>query len=165
MLVVLAISVTRYGAARNESEVVMTFSERVVIFRADVFDCSVSLEGDADKEGPFGEDCADYFSDCFVEVGGSVNDVFSGEEGWYLDLSLNGCLYTLFFHWTPLGDPPEDYWSIQISLRRGFLRSLFGPRPKVEDLEELSQFLVAFLGRPIFSDVKWLSVKELSLLC
>ncbi len=97
----------------------------VVAFKSSVFDSSADAP---DLHLPLGRDLATYL---ISKLSSQECDVLSlepieADEGWYLELVIEGTRFGVFVQWAPIGNPPADYWLVQPVLKKGVWRTFFG---------------------------------------
>lgn len=143
----------------------MTDNKVIVIFRNERFGTPWP-EGSVDAAEPWGRDCAEYFLRELRNLGAfpTFAEPIQGDEGWVVDAKVGDQEFSLFFNWAPIGDPPQTFWAVQPSTRRGVIATLLGRRKSPDDLSPILEKVNAIVDRDDFEDVRWLSQQELAAL-
>ena len=128
-------------------------------------DEEVGADASTRYSGDFGEQWA--YQSCLpvatavlraVQKLGHKTDVetpYRGEGGWHFAVDLDKNRYSVMVSWIPKGEQ-NDYFAVQPSLRRGFLASLFLPRPPEDSLTPVCTLLKEALARhPLVANLEW----------
>jgi hypothetical protein len=88
-------------------------------------------------------------------------DPVEGGEGWQLKVDKDGGAYSLFVMWAPLGDPPIDYWVIQVSPRRSLIKQFLGKSRDASNEAYLKEELEKVVRNvENVSDIRWLNDEQ-----
>ncbi len=132
----------------------------IVVLRSNQFNFS---ETEDDGSPPAGKAVATYIMHAMSNHGcpALFDDPVSGEGGWSWVAEVGRIRFTLFVHWAPIGEPPQDCWVVQPGLMKGIFRTLFGRATKPEELTPVCDILHRVLDtNPAFSSVEWLTMDE-----
>jgi len=99
--------------------------KRIAVFQSDRFDRGEEDPIRAEIEPP-GRDCALALMRALEGIGmGPTHPYpFAGEGGWSFTVQSSPAGVGVFVHWVPIGDPPEDYWAVQLTEKTGVLQRL-----------------------------------------
>src|SRR4051794_38371377 len=117
----------------------------IAIFRSDAFDRSWPKDGSDPNVVPLGKDLAEYLKTQLANRNIPMRDSIQSTEGWVVDGEMDKVPFSLFIHWVPIGTPPADHWAIQPQIRPGLLKSLFGSRKPMEELQPVIKILISLL--------------------
>ena len=101
---------------------------------------------DGEVPTPAGKDIATFILQRLVAAGATcLAEPVPGEEGWTFDIELDWGKYRVFVHWAPIGDPPEDRWVVQPDICKPLLRSLFGRRTALDEIQPAVSHYATYL--------------------
>jgi len=138
-------------------------TKTIVVFQTNLFERPWPKTGIERETVPWGADLAKFFLQELEKRGiqCTQREPVVGEGGWTIYPRVGEDGFKLFFHWVPLGQPPEDFWAIQPSKQKGCLVSLFGGKTKPEELEPVCSPVRAILeSEKKIERIKWLSSDE-----
>ena len=134
--------------------------DAVALFKSSRFNLAWPKEAPVETSEPWGEDCASFIAVGLRDAGWTVAPLYSGEEGWYVDIEHDQLRFSLFVQWVPIGTPPEDYWSVQIRERRGIFGRILGrPSPYTRVRQDLDSLL---RERGAIANLRWMSLDQFS---
>jgi hypothetical protein len=91
----------------------------------------------------------------------NVEVPYDGEGGCHFTVTIAEQAFGVFILWTAIGHPESHYFSIQVSLHRGIISSLFRQPVRDERLEPICQVLDRALAAvPLVSEPRWLTWEQ-----
>ena len=136
----------------------------ILVFQSDLFVRNWPEEGhDVDSMPSWGKYCADFLMSGLKRKGALLCNAepTQADGGWVVDLQIGNQRFSLFVQWTPLGQPPADYWAVQSEKIRGPISALFGKRTSTTELQPLCTLLDEIVREQNgITNIRWLTLEE-----
>lgn len=140
--------------------IIMGGAKTIAVFRSSLFNVSWPKDAADPTTAPLGKDLADYLKSEFAENGLTTSIPIEGSDHWVFDVETQGRRFSLIIHWAPMGNPPSDYWVVQLRERVGLIAGLFGRRRSF-DCERLHNVLQSVLEADAnIQNLEWLDDVE-----
>ena len=89
----------------------------------------------------------------------NVDSPYDGEGGWHFTIEIDGQTFGVFTHWTGIAE--QDYFAVQLDMKRGVIAAIFRKGVKDERLEPACRALdEAFASLARVKDLQWLSDEQ-----
>lgn len=136
----------------------------IAIFQNDSFSRKWPEGSDADLErDPWGRDCAEFLMVQLsaANVAARTGEPVEGEGGWSFTVEMLSCTIKVFVMWAPIGDPPEDYWTVHLRKAQSPLMKLFRKQESNREWLRIRSLIETILtSDPATKNFRWVTLEE-----